>query len=320
MPLKKLDSKKRPETAGSQFRNAMNALISTLLSCSPHYVRCIKPNDMKRPGDLEETRVRHQIRYLGLVENVRVRRAGFANRQEFNRFYQRYKMLSSSTWPHHELSKNAKTITQEPVIAILTDTVHNISNDEYRVGKTKIFIRNPKVLFYFEEMRAQHLPKVATIIQKVWKGYKARVFFEKLKAAITLQSHIRLHMTLLWYKRTKAAIMVQKTFRGYKDHSVWLRKKAVLKIQLWYRGVKAMKWIRAVQESFKNAAIDPHFGGNTIWPTHFSVMNRGADLVKQIHQSWRVYKLLGTLDAPQKDAMRMKILAYDLFHSKKPYR
>ena len=31
-----------------------------------------------------------QVRYLGLIENVRVRRAGFANRQVFGRFLQRY--------------------------------------------------------------------------------------------------------------------------------------------------------------------------------------------------------------------------------------
>jgi myosin-1 len=53
-------------------------------------VRCIKPNDNKQPGVLDEQRVRHQIRYLGLVENIRVRRAGFANRQTYERFFHRY--------------------------------------------------------------------------------------------------------------------------------------------------------------------------------------------------------------------------------------
>jgi len=33
-----------------------------------------------------------------LLENVRVRRAGFAYRAEFERFLMRYKKLSSKTW------------------------------------------------------------------------------------------------------------------------------------------------------------------------------------------------------------------------------
>lgn len=55
-------------------------------------MRCIKPNDVKSPLLFEHERCRHQVEYLGLLENVRVRRAGFANRQEYPRFLQRYEL------------------------------------------------------------------------------------------------------------------------------------------------------------------------------------------------------------------------------------
>lgn len=42
----------------------------------PFYVRCIKPNDHKAADAFDRTRIEHQIAYLGLLENVRVRRAG----------------------------------------------------------------------------------------------------------------------------------------------------------------------------------------------------------------------------------------------------
>lgn len=35
-------------------------------------------------------RVKHQVEYLGLKENIRVRRAGFAFRREFSKFLRRY--------------------------------------------------------------------------------------------------------------------------------------------------------------------------------------------------------------------------------------
>ena len=53
-------------------------------------MRCIKPNDQKSPTLFDEERCRHQVSYLGLLENVRVRRAGFAYRQPYDRFLLRY--------------------------------------------------------------------------------------------------------------------------------------------------------------------------------------------------------------------------------------
>ena len=48
---------------------------------------------------MQDKRVHHQVRYLGLVENIRVRRAGFCFRATYGRFLKRYKMLSPRTWP-----------------------------------------------------------------------------------------------------------------------------------------------------------------------------------------------------------------------------
>lgn len=37
----------------------------------------------------DDARCQHQVAYLGLLENVMVRRAGFAHRQTYGRFLQR---------------------------------------------------------------------------------------------------------------------------------------------------------------------------------------------------------------------------------------
>lgn len=52
-------------------------------------MRCIKPNEVKSPVLFDGARCQHQVSYLGLLENVRVRRAGFAYRQAYSRFLQR---------------------------------------------------------------------------------------------------------------------------------------------------------------------------------------------------------------------------------------
>ncbi|NXT02111.1 MYO1D protein, partial [Jacana jacana] len=80
---------KRPLTAAALFKNSMIALVDNLASKEPYYVRCIKPNDKKSPQLFDEERCRHQVEYLGLLENVRVRRAGFAYRQTYEKFLHR---------------------------------------------------------------------------------------------------------------------------------------------------------------------------------------------------------------------------------------
>ncbi|KFO65156.1 Unconventional myosin-Id, partial [Corvus brachyrhynchos] len=77
---------KRPLTAATLFKNSMIALVDNLALKEPYYVRCIKPNDKKSPQLFDEERCRHQVEYLGLLENVRVRRAGFAYRQTYEKF------------------------------------------------------------------------------------------------------------------------------------------------------------------------------------------------------------------------------------------
>lgn len=68
----------------------MIALVKNLTSKEPFYIRCIKPNEIKSAIVFDDERVNHQVRYLGLVENILVRRAGFAHRQKYDRFLKRY--------------------------------------------------------------------------------------------------------------------------------------------------------------------------------------------------------------------------------------
>jgi myosin-1 len=50
-------------------------------------------------GDFNRDVVSTQVKYLGLMENLRVRRAGFAYRRLYELFLERYKSLCPETWP-----------------------------------------------------------------------------------------------------------------------------------------------------------------------------------------------------------------------------
>ncbi|KAG8519236.1 Unconventional myosin-If [Galemys pyrenaicus] len=221
------DKKGRPSTAGSKIKKQANDLVATLKRCTPHYIRCIKPNETKRPRDWEESRpqppgllfrpggdalhsgrppsrrVKHQVEYLGLKENIRVRRAGFAYRRQFAKFLQRYAILTPETWPHWR--GDERQGVQHLLRAV------NMEQDQYQMGGTKVFVKNPESttvrcrylpalkpqaphsdsregtaalrdqLFLLEEMRERKFDGFARTIQKAWRRHVAVRKYEEMR-------------------------------------------------------------------------------------------------------------------------------------------
>uniref|UniRef100_A0A8C6S0P5 Myosin IG n=2 Tax=Nannospalax galili TaxID=1026970 RepID=A0A8C6S0P5_NANGA len=176
---------KRPLTAGTLFKNSMVALVENLASKEPFYVRCIKPNEDKVAGRLDEDHCRHQVAYLGLLENVRVRRAGFASRQPYPRFLLRYKMTCEYTWPNHLLGSDRAAVS-----ALLEQ--HGLQGD-VAFGHSKLFIRSPRTLVTLEQSRARLIPIIVLLLQKAWRGTLARWRCRRLKAIYTIMRWFRRH-------------------------------------------------------------------------------------------------------------------------------
>ncbi|MBN3324288.1 MYO1E protein, partial [Atractosteus spatula] len=159
------EKKGRPTTASSKIKKQANNLVQTLMKCTPHYIRCIKPNETKRPRDWEESRVKHQVEYLGLRENIRVRRAGYAFRRVFSKFLHRYAILTRETWPQWRGEQ------RQGVLHLLRSV--NMDQDQYQLGKSKVFIKAPESLFLLEEMRERKYNGYARVIQKAWRKHIA---------------------------------------------------------------------------------------------------------------------------------------------------
>ncbi|KAL7405986.1 hypothetical protein ABVT39_011448 [Epinephelus coioides] len=167
------EKKGRPTTAGSKIKKQANDLVSTLMKCTPHYIRCIKPNETKKPRDWEESRVKHQVEYLGLKENIRVRRAGYAYRRVFRKFLNRYAILTKESWPTWRGDE------KQGVLHLLRSV--NMDQDQFQLGRTKIFIKAPESLFLLEETRERKFDGYARTIQKAWRKYMARKKYVQMR-------------------------------------------------------------------------------------------------------------------------------------------
>uniref|UniRef100_A0A8C1HNZ3 Osteoclast-stimulating factor 1 n=1 Tax=Cyprinus carpio carpio TaxID=630221 RepID=A0A8C1HNZ3_CYPCA len=167
------EKKGRPTTVGSKIKKQANDLVSTLMKCTPHYIRCIKPNETKKPKDWEESRVKHQVEYLGLKENIRVRRAGYAYRRIFRKFLNRYAILTKESWPTWRGDE------KQGVLHLLRSV--NMDQDQYQLGHTKIFIKAPESLFLLEETRERKFDGYARTIQTAWRKYCARKKYVQMR-------------------------------------------------------------------------------------------------------------------------------------------
>ncbi|KAL5535659.1 MYO1_1 [Sanghuangporus sanghuang] len=162
------NSKKRPPTAGDRIKQSAGALVENLMRAQPSYIRTIKPNQNRSPTEYDTKAVLHQIKYLGLQENIRVRRAGFAYRNTFEKVIERFYLLSPATSYAGDYiwTRDARSGCER----ILADT--GIAREEWQMGVTKAFIKNPETLFALEHMRDRYWHNMAARIQRAWRNYQ----------------------------------------------------------------------------------------------------------------------------------------------------
>lgn len=331
-------SLKRPPTAGSQFKVSVQELMTNLLSKNPNYIRCIKPNDDKKSKLLDLEIVTHQVRYLGLMENIRVKRAGYAFRQIYEQFLYRYKMLATETWPHWEGDP------QEGVRIILTN--QEIPENEYAYGKSKIFIRNPKTLFDMEERRRDRMHFLATLIQKIWKGHVRREHFLLMKRSqVVISSRYRGYRGRKQYQKTKQATLILQSYtRGWKARKILAEKKhekrvlwAVGVIHKYYLGWKVRcqfkpkfrkiagpKIARFFLVAFKRkfllnlkGSLPSESPTDDNWPKCASIYREASEALQKMYHRWRCRRYRRKFSEMEKYKMREKVTASDAFLGRK---
>ncbi|XP_069762513.1 unconventional myosin-Ib-like isoform X2 [Narcine bancroftii] len=330
---------KRPPTAGFQFKASVNVLMKNLLAKNPNYIRCIKPNDTKSPAYFEDRVVQTQIKYLGLMENVRVRRAGYAYRHHYRPCLERYKMLCKQTWP------NWKGNERDGIKTLLIEL--NVPLEEYAFGQTKIFIRNPQTLFDLEERRRLQMGFLVTMIQKTYRGWKCRTHFLLMKKCqIIIAAKFRAYNQQKKYKNMrKAAIVFQACIRGWKVRKLQRARKqekiyaaAVTVIAAGWRGYQVRKQnrkyfksnaSRIVQRFIISSVIQNYLLGlknnlpsmsptDRSWPPlRFHFLSKTDEELKTVFCRWKCKKYREGISSQRKEELEEKQYASELFKDKK---
>ncbi|KAI7989958.1 Myosin-17 [Camellia lanceoleosa] len=192
---------------GSRFKLQLQSLMETLSSTEPHYIRCVKPNNVLKPAIFENLNIIQQLRCGGVLEAIRISCAGYPTRRTFYEFLLRFGVLAPEVLDGNYDDKVACQMILD-----------KMGLKGYQMGKAKVFLRAGQMA-ELDARRAEVLGNAANKIQRQIRTYIARKEFISIrKAAIQLQSCWRGMLACKLYeqlRREAAALKIQKHFRRY---------------------------------------------------------------------------------------------------------
>ncbi|KAK5619473.1 Unconventional myosin-Vc [Crenichthys baileyi] len=284
-PSVKPANKQLRTSVGDKFRSSLSLLMETLNATTPHYVRCIKPNDEKLPFEYDSRRVVQQLRACGVLETIRISAQSYPSRWTYIEFYSRYSILMS----HVEADLSDKKQTCQNVLQRLIQ-----DSNQFKFGRTKIFFRAGQVA-YLEKLRLDRLRGACVTIQKHVRGWSHRRKYLRIReAAIILQEYIRGKRTIRkivsaeTLKQGWAVVVIQRHWRGYHMRQIYqLVRLASITIQAFTRGWMARKRYKKMMEEHKVLVLQKY---TKAWLARrrFQTMRR---LVLNVQLSYRVQQL-----------------------------
>lgn len=296
---------RRPATSGTQFKMAIIALMRSLRSKNPHFVRCIKPNAFKQPHHFDVQTIQQQIRHLGLLETAQVKKNGFAFRQPYAWFLQRYKMLSTVTWPHWG------GVAIEGAARLLRDLP--ISATEYAFGRRMLFIKNDSTLMQLEDFRRIRLNDLATLIQKTFRGWATRwLFFKRRQAQIKIAAAWRRYKAdaPLRRMRWRLSSVARREYLELRQRRRMIE--AVLVIERSYIQWKRRRYLNRL--AIRLPSTSPTCRE---WPNVTLFLRDTNQILKKLYHVWRCHRYRIGFDQIGRNRMREKVTASLLFRNRK---
>ncbi|VAH16715.1 unnamed protein product [Triticum turgidum subsp. durum] len=232
---------------GSSFKQQLQGLLETLSSTEPHYMRCIKPNNVLKPAIFENSNVLQQLRCGGVLEAIRISCLGYPTRRTFEEFVDRFSVLRPEV-----LGLCYDEVTATNMV------LEKVNLTGYQLGKTKVFLRAGQMA-ELDARRTEVLSYSASKIQRKVRSFLARRNFIQLRmSSVQLQAMCRGQIARHYYEdlRRKAASLKIQTY--YRMHFARKNYKALYSasttIQSGLRGMAARNEFHS-REQTKAAVI-----------------------------------------------------------------
>mmetsp|Transcript_28965 Transcript_28965/g.85681 ORF Transcript_28965/g.85681 Transcript_28965/m.85681 type:complete len:2131 (-) Transcript_28965:89-6481(-) len=127
------------KSVSAQFSSQLRILRDRIDQTVPHYIRCLKPNDELVPDMFEPKNIVEQLRCGGVLEAVRVSRAGYPTRYPHDVFMARYYILGDrgDDSPISPINHRSFVNTEEPTLKrLIAKIAYDIWNADHQALMT----------------------------------------------------------------------------------------------------------------------------------------------------------------------------------------
>ncbi|VFQ67321.1 unnamed protein product [Cuscuta campestris] len=275
------------QSVAMKFKGQLFQLMRQLENTSPHFIRCIKPNNQKLPGLFEKDLVLKQLQCCGILEVVRISRAGYPTRMTHQDFTERYAvLLLGHNFPRDPLSTSVAILQQ-----------FRIHPEMFQVGHTKVYLRAGQIAA-MEEVRKQVIQGTLEV-QKSFRGHRVRRYFRQLKrSVITFQSFARGEIGRRQYD------VLMKSKEEVDCKKLDERLVAVVQIQSAMRGHLSRRHFCSLQNWKKTIAANKQNGGRSISATKESPCEVLPSTLEELQR--RVYRAETALEQKEKENAALK--------------
>ncbi|KAH0487711.1 MAG: hypothetical protein KVP17_000767 [Porospora cf. gigantea B] len=172
---------------GSQYMQQLHSMIGIINSTEPHFIRCVRSNDEKKPLMFTPSKVLIQIYALSILEALQIREIGFSYRRPFEDFLYQFRFVDMGAF------SDKKGNPKENCLRMLASGGCE-DPSQVQVGHTMVFLRRDALRAMSACLRdalAVWEPVVA-VMEALYLLYARQQHFAAFTAHLTrVQAHTR---------------------------------------------------------------------------------------------------------------------------------
>lgn len=286
--------KPRTPTVAARFSDSLQHLLQSMAKCNPWFIRCIKPNNDKHALKMDMPCVLQQLRYLGMLDTIRIRQTGYPVRLRFQHFVERYRHMLKNPLPRGTPYRDLCRSVLEALPAT------GIDGPDFQLGATRVFLREAmhRVL---ENNRSGRLRDAAVVIQRnVRNMLTNKQSQRKKRAAVKIQAQWKgYRQRKKYHNLKKGAIQLQALYRGHRQRNIYNKLKAEL--QRRRNAERAHRTQRERQQ--KAMAVEQERSSHLVQldvPAELAFIFSKLDGWTSLHGDRHLVKVVGTVPGPPK--------------------